>query len=230
MTHEEFLRDFPKLLADYSPALDVLDQIGAIDLVIFIGPSGVGKTTLMSKSGWPYVLSDVTRPQRPEEREGIDYFFRNDYDQIMAELAAGQFVQAAVSPDGELYTTRASSYPPDGPAAIAVVSQAVPIFRQLGFNRTLSVFIVPPSFEEWMRRLGAHNMPAEQLAKRLVEARRSLQFALGDKEVHFILNDTVDRAVSQIKDLLADKVDEKRENIAKQITVENLRKLDDGAQ
>jgi guanylate kinase len=95
-------------------------------------------------------------------------------------------------------------------------------FRQLGFRKTFSVFIIPPSFEEWMQRLDVHKLSAEQQALRLAEAARSLEFALNDKEVHLILNDDIEEAVNQTKNVLEGIVDQEREAEALSIAEELL--------
>lgn len=214
MTHEEFLQLFPRAIRNYQPSAATLSQIGKVKLLIIVGPFGVGKTTLMDSLDIPFVPSDVTRQPRPGEKDGKDYFFRNDYDRILTEIAEGSFVQVAISPDGEFYSTRATSYPVEGWATIAIVSEVVPIFRSLGFAQTISAFVTPPSYDEWMQRLNAHQIDAAQLNNRLAEARRSFGFALNDASTHFILNDKVEPAATQLKALMNNQVDKDREAAA----------------
>jgi len=222
MTREEFLKIFPELIKDYKPAPEVLSHIGNVELLMVIGPSGAGKTTLISKIGLPFVLSDVTRNPRFVEKDGMDYYFRDDYDRIISEIKDRQFVQVAVSPEGLFYATRASSYPVAGPAAMAIVADVIPVFRGLGFAKTLSVFVAPPSYEEWMRRLKTLSFPPDLLAKRLSEAKRSLNFALNDQETHFILNDDIEKAADQVNKLMEGQADPEREALAKKTTVDLL--------
>lgn len=214
MTREEFLKQLPELAANYNPAPDVLTKIGNLDLLMVIGPSGVGKTSVINKLGLQYVPSDTTREPRPGEKEGEDFYFRTDYDQIVSELKNGQFVQVAVDSGGDLKATRASPYPNSGTIVMAIVTDVVPIMRKLGFGKTTSAFITPPSYEEWMRRLGAHELQGEKPNKRLAEAKRSLTFALSDAEMHFILNDNLDEAVYQTKELISGQIDTERERKA----------------
>jgi guanylate kinase len=51
-------------------------------IIAIVGPSGSGKTTmqqyLQSRHGIPAIVSTTTRPKRPEEVEGVDYFFLSD--------------------------------------------------------------------------------------------------------------------------------------------------------
>ena len=164
----------------------------------------------------PYVPSDTTRPMRPDEIEGLDYFFRTDYEQLASEIKNRQFVQVIVGPAGDFYGTRASVYPQVGRAVYAVVADVIPTFRQLGFSETTSAFVTPPTFLEWMNRIDKHNVETDQLAKRLEEAKRSFNFALNDPQTHFILNDDLDKAVYQTKMLLSGTPNTSREEIARQ--------------
>jgi guanylate kinase len=58
-------------------------------IIAIVGPSGSGKTTmqryLQSRYGIPAIVSTTTRPRRPEEVEGIDYFFVRDTKAISRE-------------------------------------------------------------------------------------------------------------------------------------------------
>jgi guanylate kinase len=218
MTREEFLKEFSERARDYQPGPEVLRHIGDVALCMIIGPSGVGKTNLIQHSGLHFVPSDTTRKIRPEEKGGVDMHFRTDYSTVMEQMKTGYFVQVAVGAEGDLYATKDSSYPEMGWAIMPVMADVIPIFRKLGFKKTVSAFITPPSYEEWMRRLSVHPISKEQLTKRLIEARRSFEFALSDEEVHFILNDQVEAAVKQLKNLVKGQINEEREVKARQVT------------
>lgn len=224
MTREEFLKELPILAKAYRPALDVAAKINGVELSMIIGPSGAGKSTIIERLDLPYIPSCTSRDPRPGEHEGKDFYFLRDYQQVRDEIKAGRFVQVAVGPTGEFYATRANNYPTNGPATMPVVADAVPIFRQLGFKKTYSIFIVPPSFEEWMRRMGAHRLSGEQLNRRLAEARRSFLFALSDKDMHFVFNGKLEFAIAQTQDILNGKInnqlDEKARITAKNILLE----------
>jgi guanylate kinase len=217
MTREEFLKQLPELVKNYKPASDVLSHINNLSLLMVVGPSGVGKTSLINRLDRKYIIADNTRSPRPDEKEGVDYYFRQDYDQIVEQMKNGRFVQVAVDSGGDLKATRDMAYPESGTAVMAVVADVIPIFRNLGFKETISVFVTPPSYEEWMQRLNAHDLSSEQQMLRLSEAARSLEFALGDKEMHFILNDDLESAVEQIKNILNGQPDKEREARARAI-------------
>ncbi|HEX5395349.1 MAG TPA: hypothetical protein VFW52_03315 [Candidatus Saccharimonadales bacterium] len=208
MTHEDFVKALPSLIENYRPAPSVIEHIGRVTLIMLVGPSGVGKSTLIKNSGIHFVPSDTTRSPRPGEQNGVDMNFRTDFDQLAADIKAGNFVQIAPFATGELYATRYSSYPESGAAIMPVMAEAVRSFRQLGFDRTISAFVVPPSYKEWMRRMSEQEMMVDQRAKRLDEAKVSLEFGLSDKETNFILCDDIPGAVEQVKKLLDGTPDE----------------------
>ncbi len=224
MTHEDFLAQIPELIRDYKPSDEVLQHISSINLCMLVGPSGAGKTTIIQRSGLHFVPSDTTRPRRPDEQDGVDYYFRNDYEQIISEIKAGDFVQIAMGPT-DFYATRKSAYPDSGTAIIAIVADSVPVFRSLGFKRIISAFIVPPSYEEWIRRMSVNPQMEEQRIKRLHEALGSFEFGLSDTQTNLILSDDIEPTVKQLKDLLNRQIDVERETKAREIALSLQSKL-----
>lgn len=225
MTRQDFLAHLPELVAKYQPSAEVLRKIGSISLLMIIGPSGSGKTTLINNLNLPYVASDTSRPPRLGESDGIDYHFHTDYESLQQKIINGDFVQVAVGSGGDFYGTKASSYPDSGMAVMAVMADVIPIFRQLGFGQTTSAFIAPPSFSEWQRRMGDHQLTKDQLKKRLHEARRSFNFALDDKQTHLILNDHLEAAQLQLENLIKGDIDNQREAQARVCIGQILDKL-----
>jgi guanylate kinase len=92
------------------------------------------------------------------------------------------------------------------------------------FAHTITAAIVPPTYETWMGRLEAHKESARQLQKRLAEARQSLAFALQDREMVFILNDTIESGVTQLCQAAADEEPPKT-NAAHRIATQLLERL-----
>jgi guanylate kinase len=67
---------------------------------VISGPSGVGKDTIKNRlreSGFPlgYCVTATTRPARPGEQHGRDYYFLTE-DQFKEKLDQGQFIEHAI--------------------------------------------------------------------------------------------------------------------------------------
>jgi guanylate kinase len=205
MDKQTFLNQAAALQVQYTANEQVREQLAKVDLLAIVGPTGVGKSTMTHRAGIPYVLSDVTREARQGEVNGIDYNFRADYDALLAEIQAGQFVQYVVQRNGEFYGTKATSYVAEGPCVMSVIATAVPSFKLLGFRSLRPVYIVPPSHTEWMHRISSHR--DKDLESRLLEAKESMSFALTDPSYSFLLNDDLDHAVQTLHEIAHGTVD-----------------------
>jgi guanylate kinase len=214
MEKKDFIVWASKLQAAYLPSGDVLRRLSQIDLIALVGPTGVGKSTLMDKLNMPDVLSDVTREARPGEKNGQNYNFRTDYLEIINEIKNGNYIQFLIEPNGEFYGTHISAYPDSGPCCMAVISSEIDHFEAIGFRSITSFYIMPPSYVEWMRRIGG--VRAKDLLSRIGEARQSLVDAADRENYNFVLNDTLELAVKDIQDVLhGNRSDEHRAQLAR---------------
>jgi len=200
MQKEDFIQWARKLESTYVANSDVLARLAQVELIALVGPTGVGKTTIIEKLGLPYVPSDVTRTPRGQEKDGHEYHFRTDYFNIIEEIKRGEYVQFLISNYGEFYGTRATSYPQSGPATMAVIARTIPKFKRLGFKKIKPIYILPPGYAEWMHRIGTGRV--HDLQGRMAEAAESLPMALADPEYTFILNDDLDTAVQEIQTVI----------------------------
>ena len=196
MEKQDFIEWVRKLQVGYKPNESVQSQIAELELIALVGPTGVGKTTIIEKLGLPYVQSDVTRAPRDGERDGHEYHFRSDYYEILNEIKAGEYAQFLIAKNNEFYGTRASSYPLSGVAVMAILASVVPLFRKLGFKKIIPIYVLPPSYVEWMRRIGTGRLL--DLPARMSEARESLPISIEDPLYHFVLNDDLDLAVQEV--------------------------------
>jgi len=149
-------------------------------LLILSSPSGAGKSTLARRlREWDpairFSVSATTRPPRPGEADGREYFFRSP-EAFRAMVAAGEMLEhAAVF--GHLYGT------PRGPVAAAMAAGQDTLFdidwqggqqirnSDLGKD-VVSVFVLPPSIAELQRRLqGRAQDSAAVIAGRMARAR-----------------------------------------------------------
>lgn len=200
MDKNDFIVWARKMQNSYRPSDQVLKKLGLVNLVAIVGPTGTGKTTLIEKLDIPLVLSTVSRDKRPGEKNNIDYVFTNDYFKVIEQIKAGEFVQYLVSPNGEFYGTHMDAYPEEGNCIMAIVAGAISNFKSLGFKSITQIYIMPPSYIEWMRRIGSSR--TKDLLTRIGEARESMELALSDDKYHFVLNDNIDYALQDIIQIL----------------------------
>lgn len=217
MTKQDFIATAKQLSANYQPPDVVRQQLSNLHLVAIVGPTGVGKTTVIGALDIPKVLSDVTRKPREGEKDGQSYHFRTDYEALLAEITNGEFVQFVVNRVSEFYGTRASSYPKSGYCTMAAYAEAIPAFRTMGFGTVTVIYLMPPSYVEWMRRIGASR--SGDIKNRIDEARVSILKAQEESDYHFVLNDALDVAAQDIHAIIQGKErNARRAQLAQQST------------
>lgn len=222
--------DFIKRVREIGPTYfsndAVKQQLAHVELLALVGPTGAGKTTITEKLGLPIVKSDVTRPQRPDERHSDTYIFRSDYKEMESEIESGEYVQFVVSASDEFYGTRISAYPQGGVCTMPVAAAAIPSFKALGFKKLTILYIMPPGYIEWMKRIG--KLRASDLSKRMDEAMVSLRTAITDSDYKFVLNDEIDSAVADIHKVLhGEELSSRRAELARETADLLLERLGD---
>lgn len=185
--------------------------IGAI--VIISGPSGAGKSTvvrrLITECTLPLRLSvsATTRRPRPGEAHGRDYHFLT-HEEFARRRDAGDFLEfKEVFGQGNWYGTLRDEVSSglnagqwvvleiDVEGALAVLEHA---------PDAITVFLHPGSLAELERRLRQRGTETdESLARRLEVARREMKFL--HRYQHEVINDSVDRAVQEICQILQNK-------------------------
>lgn len=178
-------------------------------LLVVAGPSGVGKGTIIAgvRERHPAVrlsISCTTRPPRPGEEDGRDYFFvtPEEFDRLRD---AGDLLEWAVVHGDHRYGT------PRGPVEDALAKGedilleidyqgAESVRRALG-DRAVLVFVAPPSWRALLDRLDRrHTEDPVALARRLASARREFQhMELFD---YMLVNDELEQAVAELEAIL----------------------------
>ena len=169
------------------------------------GPSGVGKGSLIRalrerQPGLEVSVSATTRPPRPGEVDGRDYHFLTE-DEFEERLRRGLFLENATY-SGNRYGTLRSELERDAEALVLEIEiQGARQVRET-LPSALRVFIAPPSVEALRERLERRGADSpEEIERRLAVAREEL--AARDEFRHVIVNDDLDRAASELQDLLA---------------------------
>jgi guanylate kinase len=191
-------------------------------LIIISSPSGGGKGTLIRevRTMLPelgYSVSHTTRPQRFGEENGREYFFVPK-DEFERRIADGEFLEYA-EVHGNLYgTSKAESekvFRSGRDLVVEVDVQGAIQIMQRAEQDSVSIFILPPSFEVLRARLTARGTESEEeLNIRLKNAfNEVLQYS---KFKYIVVNEDVFSASRQIVSIIVAErqcVDRQRESI-----------------
>lgn len=151
-------------------------------LVVISGPSGVGKDMTikrMKELGYPFyfVVTATTRPKRPDEKEGVDYFFvsKSDFAEMIEE---GELLEYALVygdykgiPKQQVRQALASGKD----VLMRIDVQGAETIRRLVPEAVL-VFLSAESEEALVRRLQERKTePEDQLKLRIATARQEFK-------------------------------------------------------
>ncbi len=177
-------------------------------IFIISGPSGVGKSTVLSKAleeigPYYFSISMTTREPREGERDGREYIF-TDKETFEREIEREGFLEY-VEYVGKYYGT------PIKPI-IDNIENGVDVFLDIEvvgrgnvvkkFPEAVSVFIMPPSLEELERRLRDRKSGEsdDAISKRLARAEKEIEHA-GEYD-YIIVNDDVCRAAKELEEII----------------------------
>lgn len=205
--------DLEKLITDYHPPKNAVELIENTKIALLVGISGAGKDTikrsLLKKPEFGDIVSHTTRAPRQNEgileKDGVDYHFIDEakaYDM----LEKGEFVEAKFV-HGTVYGTSIAEVERAGKAGIALTDvdvQGVSEYKAVS-DKVVAIFIIPPTYEEWIRRL-KHRYSSEEeymheWPKRRDSAIKELQKALELPYYHCVINDDLNRAVEATADI-----------------------------
>ncbi len=155
-------------------------------LFVFSGPSGVGKGTLKAKlfeefaDRIAYSVSATTRGPREGEVDGKDYFFisRQEFER---RVKNNEFLEHAEFAGNCYGTPRAyvEKLLDSGMNVVLEIDVQGALQVMKSMPECVSVFILPPSFEELEHRLrGRGTETEEKVRERLETAKRELPYAL----------------------------------------------------
>lgn len=174
-------------------------------LIVFSGPSGVGKGTVRQEifstpdHKFEYSVSMTTRAQRPGEVDGKDYFFRSreEFEELIRN---GQMLEYAEYV-GNYYGTPLTY-------VNETLDKGIDVFLEIEVQGALQVkkkvpdavfiFLTPPDLNELQERLVGRGTDSEEvIAKRIERAREEI--ALMSEYDYAIVNDEAPLAAERVK-------------------------------
>ena len=172
-------------------------------LYVISAPSGAGKTSLVkallaARPDLTVSVSHTTRPPRPQEENGREYYFVStaEFDRL---VAAGAFLEHARVFDNQYGTGRAQVDEKLAAGHNVLLEIDWQGARQIRIRQPdcVSIFILPPSRAALEERLRARKTDTEQvIARRLADAATDMSHCL---EFDFaVVNDRFEQSVAEL--------------------------------
>ena len=176
-------------------------------LVVVSAPSGAGKTTIAralldSFPGMTFSVSATTRKKRAGETDGKDYVFlaREDFQRL---ANAGEFVEWEEI-YGDLYGTLRSEVERarrEGRHLLFDVDVKGGLSIKRAYPDALLIFVRPPGIDVLMERLRGRKTEDDAAVARRME-RVPMEMEMGNRFDHTIVNDVLERAVAEARELV----------------------------
>jgi len=172
-------------------------------LIVISGPSGVGKSTVVKQvmelnPNMQFSISATTRPIRPSEVDGKNYFFvsRETFQQMIQE---GKLLEHAEYV-GNYYGTPEAPIDEALQAGKDILLDVEPL-GALNVKRrrpdAILIFMLAPSFRDLEKRLHGRGDTAPELIKHRLERAR-WEYTQADQYDYLVVNDSVEKAVREI--------------------------------
>jgi len=182
---------------------------------VLTGTSGEGKSTLAKLlvervAGLELAVSATTRPRRPGEDHGRDYWFLTE-EEFDRKLEEGDFVEWVELPWGEGYRSgtlwsELDRIVAEGRSPVLEIETGGALAVRDRIPAAVTIFVTAPSREERERRLLLRATESEgEIDERLDIAER--QLALAPEFDHTVVNDDRERAVTELEGIVREALD-----------------------
>lgn len=138
-------------------------------MIVISGPSGVGKDSLIHellKRNLPihFVITANTRTPRPDEKEGVDYFFvsHERFQEMIQRNELIEYSRVYEDYKGVPKSQVEQAFASGKDVIMRLDVQGAEKIRKL-FPEALLIFLVPANEEEWLERFRGRNgeLPAD---------------------------------------------------------------------
>ncbi|MEQ9558951.1 MAG: guanylate kinase [Rhodospirillales bacterium] len=187
-------------------------------MLVLSSPSGAGKTSISRRllaedTGIVMSVSATTRPPRPGEVDGKDYYFY-DQETFTRMVANNEFLEHATVFDNSYGTPRKPVWDAldSGQDVLFDVDwQGTRKLRESAREHLVSVFILPPSVDELENRLKGRGQDSDEVvAGRMARAKSEMShYAEYD---YIVVNDDLDTSIDSVKAILrAERLNQERQ-------------------
>ncbi|MBQ7990720.1 MAG: guanylate kinase [Oscillospiraceae bacterium] len=171
-------------------------------LIVVSAPSGCGKGTVLSavqeKRKFFYSVSATTRPPRPGDKDGVNYYFL-DREEFENRINNGTMLEYAVYCDNYYGTPSdpVMAHINKGEDVVLEIEVKGAMQVKEKYPEAVLVFILPPSVDELRRRLYKRGTETpEIIEERVSKAAEEIGYAY--RYDHVILNDVAETAAQDM--------------------------------
>lgn len=176
-------------------------------LIVISGPSGVGKSTVLKRvmeqcPNLRFSVSATTRPIRPNETDGVNYFFvsREQFQEMIEKQELLEYTEYV----GNFYGTPEKQLnqmlEDDYDILLDIEVQGAMNVRSRRSDAVL-IFMLAPSLSEIEHRLlNRGDTPEDVMKSRLERAR--WEYTMAPNYDYLVVNEEVERTVSEIVSIL----------------------------
>lgn len=174
-------------------------------LIVYSGPSGVGKGTIRNYSkvkNYEFSISSTTRKPRVGETNGVEYNFLTK-EEFKNKIKNNEMLEYVEFVDNYYGTEKQVVY--------NLLNQGKNVFLEIDCQGALqvlkqipeaiSIFIMPPSLEELENRLYKRGTEEESVIKKRLEKAKE-EIGYKDYYKYIIVNDDVEKASAKLDEIL----------------------------
>jgi guanylate kinase len=203
-----------ELIESYQILPEAAELVRNTPILLLVGVSGAGKDTvkhrLLETGKYHHIVSHTTRQPRANggvmEQDGVEYHYISE-EKALDMVRRREFVEVKFY-SGHIYGTSVAEIQKahdDGKIATTDIEvKGVAEYEAIA-PAVITVFILPPSYKEWQRRLykryGDKQPDPADIAKRMQTAVTELRDALAKPYYHFVVNENLDDTVETINSI-----------------------------
>mgnify|MGYP001498670946 CR=1 FL=1 len=178
-------------------------------MVILSSPSGAGKTTITKKIQQKYQsfkisVSHTTRKPRPNEIDGVDYFFisKEKFKKLIDEKKFYEYAKIFDNYYGTLKKSVDEMFKKND-IIFDIDWQGTKQLSKFKNLNLIKIFLVPPNKKELEKRLVQRNQDKPEVITQRLKAYDDDIFHWSDYD-HVIINDNLDHCFLQIEKIIID--------------------------
>lgn len=206
------MEDLIKLVENYRAPRVAIDVVKKMKIMLLAGITGAGKNSigikLLESGDYVNIVTTIPRAPRPQEQNGVDYYFINN-EQVKENLLNHEYFEAKIV-HGRVYGTTTAELEriaTQSKIALADINvEGVDEYYAIAGDNLTAIFLIPSDYETWYERLFTRmKFSDEEFARRIQSAIMEIKHALNRDYYHFVINDDLDETVKLVDKIIHNK-------------------------